>query len=108
MTAILLYSDLEKTSQCVGLNWHITSFLFFLFFFNFQEQCNKYKQTNKTKQKRKGKKKKHIHGESTEEEGKSIRYILYIRVNQGLQFFGNVGVPDSSKDQRSLFATLLA
>lgn len=81
-------------------------FIFFLFL-NFQEQCNKYKQTNKTKQKRKGKK-KHIHGESTEEEGKSIRYILYIRVNQGLQFFGNVGVPDSSKDQRSLFATLLA
>lgn len=103
MTAILLYSDLEKTSQCVGLNWHITSFLFFILIFK-----NSATNTNKTKQKRKGKKKKHIHGESTEEEGKSIRYILYIRVNQGLQFFGNVGVPDSSKDQRSLFATLLA
>lgn len=83
---------------------------FFLFFFIFkfsrtvqQIQTNK---QNKTKKKRK--EKKHIHGESTEEEGKSIRYILYIRVNQGLQFFGNVGVPDSSKDQRSLFATLLA
>lgn len=68
-----------------------------------QIQTNK---QNKTKKKRK--EKKHIHGESTEEEGKSIRYILYIRVNQGLQFFGNVGVPDSCKDQRSLFATLLA
>lgn len=105
MTAILLYSDLEKTSQCVGLNWHITSFLFFFLFSRTVQQIQTNKQ-NKTKKKRK--EKKHIHGESTEEEGKSIRYILYIRVNQGLQFFGNVGVPDSSKDQRSLFATLLA
>lgn len=107
MTAILLYSDLEKTSQCVGLNWHITSFLFF---FNFLIFKNSATNTNKqTKQNKKEKeRKKNIHGESTEEEGKSIRYILYIRVNQGLQFFGNVGVPDSSKDQRSLFATLLA
>lgn len=62
MTAILLYSDLEKTSQCVGLNWHITSFLFFIFYFNFQEQCNKYKQTKQNK-KEKERKKTHTWGE---------------------------------------------
>lgn len=107
MTAILLYSDLEKTSQCVGLNWHITSFLFFFYFLIFKNSAtNTNKQTKQNKKEKE--RKKNIHGESTEEEGKSIRYILYIRVNQGLQFFGNVGVPDSSKDQRSLFATLLA